>query len=78
MNIKKINFSVPSPVIDLKWKAENTTSVCLRWRVPKHHNGVLKHYIVSYTSDLNLELKKWPSIILPIHKINSQVSKKMQ
>lgn len=64
---------VPSPVADLRWKPENSSSVCLRWRVPMHHNGVLKHYIVSYTSDQSLSLEQWPSIILPIHKINSQV-----
>lgn len=69
----KFFILVPSPVVDLKWKLINSSTVCLRWHIPIHHNGILKHYVISYTSDPNLVFENWPFIVFPVTKNNTQV-----
>ncbi|GLV44105.1 roundabout 1 [Carabus blaptoides fortunei] len=63
--------SAPASITNLMSRLENSTSVCLRWRIPNASNGQLQGYVISY-SLLNQSLDQWPTIFLPVDKANLQ------
>lgn len=68
---------MPSPVLDLKYKVINETSVCLLWQAPLHQNGILTKYLISYTPDSDWPLEKWIDKVVPVtlkkYKVNFQI-----
>ncbi|XP_071453231.1 protogenin-like [Hetaerina americana] len=55
---------VPTAPQDVQLKAKNTTCIRLNWKEPLLVNGIVKHYVIRYSSDPTLPLQKW--IILKI------------
>ncbi|KAK4882138.1 hypothetical protein RN001_005457 [Aquatica leii] len=55
---------VPSSVRNLKYRVINTTAACIIWQNPVLMNGKVLSYVVSYTSDKNLQFDKWRNVII--------------
>ncbi|KAF5286836.1 hypothetical protein FQA39_LY00369 [Lamprigera yunnana] len=55
---------VPSSVRNLKYRVINVTAVCVMWKAPIITNGKLLNYVISYTSDKNLQFDKWKNVVL--------------
>ncbi|XP_066260022.1 protogenin-like [Euwallacea similis] len=47
----KTPLDVPSPVMDLRYTALNSSTVCVYWRQPENKNAELANYLLSYTTD---------------------------
>ncbi|KAK6644417.1 hypothetical protein RUM43_000684 [Polyplax serrata] len=56
---------VPSQVTDISWKTINRTAVHVSWKEPRHINGILKGYTLSYTDNYNLPIESWSEKVVP-------------
>lgn len=68
---------MPSEVVDINWKAINSTSVQVSWKAPRKTNGILKNYTLFYTQDSNLPLDAWSIKQLPASIHATQVKFKL-
>lgn len=59
------NVLVPSQVTDISWKTINRTAVHVSWKEPRHINGILKGYTLSYTDNYNLPIEAWSEKVVP-------------
>ncbi|XP_066594612.1 protogenin-like isoform X2 [Prorops nasuta] len=65
------NEDVPGKVEEVQWILWNSTRVRVAWKEPNKTNGILQHYFIAYTTDLDDLRSTWRNITVPGNKTSA-------
>jgi len=67
--------AVPSAVLDVQWKALNSSTVRVSWKEPQHTNGMIKQYEISFVRGFPGTPESVRSVTVSNSKLSTEVSR---